>query len=73
MIGQPKFKHEDQVSFRFTAGGEEKTLAGVIYVVDAFGTIEQQEEPSYDIEALVEGRAVLFKHIPESDVTERRD
>ncbi len=73
MIGEPKFKYEDQVSFRITIGGEEQVLAGVIYVVDAYGTFEQREEPSYDIEALFNGRVVLFKHIPESFVFERRE
>ncbi len=33
-------------------------MDGVIYVVDANGTFEQNEEPSYDIEALYEGEVV---------------
>ncbi len=71
MIGQPKFKREQQVKFTISMNGEERTLNGVIYIVDAYGTFEQQEEPSYDIEAFVEGEIILFKHIRESLVSER--
>ncbi|MDO4647099.1 MAG: hypothetical protein Q4B26_00515 [Eubacteriales bacterium] len=72
MIGNPKFKQEQQVKFTFESQeGVLKTYEGVVYVVDANGTSEQQEEPSYDIFALVEGEKILFKHIRESQVSER--
>lgn len=71
MLGQPKFKVEDRVSFTFEIEGTSKKIDGVVYVVDAEGTAEQTEEPSYDIEAFYQGEVVLFKHVRESLVTER--
>ncbi len=71
MIGNPKFQREDRVTFTINLRGEERTLDGVIYIVDAYGTFEQKEEVSYDIEALVDGSVVLFKHIRESAVSGR--
>ncbi len=71
MLGKPKFKREDLVSFFFDIEGEMQKINGVIYVVDAEGTAEQQEEPSYDIEAFFRGETLLFKHIRESLVTVR--
>ncbi len=71
MLGNPKFKQEDLVSFNFEIEGEIQKIDGVIYVVDADGTSEQHEEPSYDIEAFFRGEVMLFKHIRESEVTTR--
>lgn len=72
MLGQPKFQREDRVSFTMKSeDGSLQTIDGVVYVVDAFGTFEQNEEPSYDIEAFFEGRVVLFKHIRETLVNKR--
>ncbi len=73
MIGAPKFKREDRVTFVWEVEGEKKKINGVIYVVDADGTAEQTEEPSYDIEAFYEGQVVLFKHIRESLVELRAE
>lgn len=71
MLGHPKFKQEDLVSFQFEIEGELQKIDGVIYVVDAEGTAEQNEEPSYDIEAFFRGEVLLFKHIRESEVSAR--
>ncbi len=71
MLGEPKFKREEQVRFTFDIKGEERSFDGVIYIVDAYGTFEQKEEVSYDIEALMDGEVVLFKHVRESCVTKR--
>ncbi len=71
MLGKPIFKQQDQVSFTTVVDGEEKTLQGVVYIVDMYGIEGQYEEPSYDIEALYEGEVMLFKHIPESKVAVR--
>ncbi len=71
MLGKSIFKQEDQVTFTAIIDGKEKRLDGVVYVVDIYGTDEQCEEPSYDIQALYEGDIVLFKHIPESRVAVR--
>jgi len=61
MIGKPKYKENDVVSFKI--GNEVET--GYVYIVDAYGTFEQNEEPSYDI--MVEEGAMpgLYKHIRE--------
>ncbi len=71
MLGKPKFRQEDLVSFNYDIEGEIKKIDGVIYVVDAEGTVEQHEEPSYDIEAFFRGEVMLFKHIRESEVSHR--
>ena len=63
-LGKPKFKRGDIVEFE--ARGEIKR--GRVYIVDAFGTFEQMEEPSYDI--MVEEENCLYKHFPESNVRE---
>ena len=49
MLGKPRFKREDLVTFNFNIEGEIQKIDGVIYIVDAYGTFEQNEEPSYDI------------------------
>ena len=72
-IGQPKFKREDLVTFTISTDQQEVTIHGDIYVVDAFGIPGQNQEPSYDIEALYNGEVVLFKHIPESQVSPRSE
>ena len=68
MLGRPKFKYEDEV--RFTFNGSQ--FIGKVYVVDAYGTFEQNKEVSYDI--MVEhfptpdGEPCLIKHIVETDL-----
>jgi len=49
--------------------GANTNLTGKVYIVDPYGTFEQNEEPSYDV--MVEnykgsGQACLVKHIRES-------
>lgn len=65
VIGSPRYKRGDMV--KLVCDGAEKT--GEIYVVDAFGTFEQNEEPSYDIH--IEDERCLYKHICESDIIEK--
>lgn len=60
--GRPRYRWGDLV--RIKLGDTEKI--GKIEIVDAFGTFEQSEEPSYDI--LVEEDNCLYKHICESGV-----
>lgn len=62
MIGKPKYKIEDNVAFVFKG----REISGVIYIVDSYGTFEQNEEPSYDIYSPLEN--CLFKHVRESSV-----
>lgn len=62
MIGKPKFKLNQKVSFNF-CDTEKK---GVVYVVDSYGTFEDKSDVSYDI--LVEEENMLYKHINEKYV-----
>lgn len=71
MLGNPKFKQEDLVTFNFEVDGKIEKINGVIYVVDPYGTSEQAGEASYDIEAFFRGEIMLFKHIRESKVFPR--
>lgn len=71
IIGKPIFKYEDQVGFYLKPYGEaeKKFFVGKVYIIDAYGTFEQNEEPSYDI--MVEdyngtGRPCLVKHVRQS-------
>ena len=65
MLGKPKYKLEDKVSFKLS---DNKQLTGNIVIIDKYGTFEQNEDVSYDI--LVNTcdeypNGCLFKHIPE--------
>ena len=73
MIGYPKYSIGDEVSFEFPFGGEMKTVTGKVFIVDKYGTFEQNEEPSYDVMAPDprNGKEMcLFKHIRESRIVE---
>ncbi len=61
-LGHPKYTYKDEVVF--LCRGEE--ITGRIDIVDAYGTFDQNEEPSYDIYR--EENNTLYKHIPESCV-----
>lgn len=64
VLGKPQYNYDDIV--RFNCMDEVKT--GWICVVDAYGTFEQNEEPSYDV--YVEDEKCLYKHIIESRIIE---
>lgn len=71
MIGNPRYDYGDKVKFSvFDENKKEHELVGEIYIIDAYGTFEQNEEVSYDI--MVEespfGNPCLFKHITEPGV-----
>lgn len=57
-----KFKLDDKVTFT----SENEVKEGTIFIVDRYGTFEQNVEPSYDI--LVESENCLYKHIVQSKV-----
>jgi hypothetical protein len=62
MIGRPKYKWREVVSFKW----RNTVVTGQIQIVDAYGTFEQGEEPSYDIMIMYEGSECLVKHVRES-------
>ena len=64
MLGNPKYKYGEEVLFDIDG----RSLKGRIYIVDAYGTFFQADEPSYDV--MVEKEKCLYKHIPESWVQE---
>ena len=70
MIGKPKYKVGDKVSFKIKDDGETFIINGKVYIVDAYGTFEQNEEPSYDIMAeeshYDKNSPCLYKHVRES-------
>ena len=70
-IGKPLFKRGDTVGFYVKLHSENKEIfcEGKICTVDAYGTFEQNNEPSYDV--MVEnfynkGKSCMVKHIAES-------
>ena len=68
MIGKPKFKQGDKVSFMW----EDQLKIGYVDIVDAYGTFEQNEEPSYDILIKNKEEHCLYKHFRESLVKKVR-
>ena len=67
-MGKPKYHLGEFVRFRVINSGDTKNKDGIIRIVDAFGTLEQQEEPSYDIEIIENEDVCLCKHIRESNI-----
>ena len=65
ILGRPRYRREDMVKIKWN----NTVKIGKVCTVDAFGTFEQNEEPSYDI--FVEEDNCLYKHICESDVLGR--
>ena len=64
MRGKPLYKIGDKVQFTL----ENKTYEGVVYIVDKYGTFEDQSDASYDIMVDNWGpkhEECLFKHITE--------
>lgn len=60
MIGKPKYNYNDTVSFVI----DNKVKTGTVYIVDEYGTFEDDSDVSYDI--MVEEEQTLYKHIKES-------
>lgn len=62
MIGEPRYSKGDDVYFLFNGD----MLHGSVFVVDRYGTFEQNEEPSYDILDNISN--TLYKHVREKFV-----
>ena len=65
-IEAPKYNRGDTVRFKIK---DDTTYVGVVEIIDAYGTFEQDEEPSYDI-YVQDGQGCLYKHIRQSWVLE---
>ena len=66
MIGNPKFKRGDVVTF--TIG--EKEITGKVFVVDVFGIWLDRSDVHYDI--MVEEQNMLYKHVKEKQVRKEK-
>lgn len=72
MVGKPKYKIDDVVSFKLKDEDREYILTGKVYVVDRYGTFFDDSDVSYDI--MVDSGdypmsyPCLFKHIREDGV-----
>ena len=75
MIGKPKYQVGDKVTFKIFEDNKRslklniKTYNGTIYIVDQYGTFENDSDVSYDIMVSDFGpkhEECLFKHITES-------
>ena len=65
IIGKPLYKRYDTVSFDLDG----QTYTGKVCIVDTYGTMEQNEEPSYDVSVedfRDSGKHCLIKHLRES-------
>ena len=60
MVGKQKYKIGDNVSFTL----ENEIKQGEIYIVDKYGTFEDDSDVSYDI--FVKSDNVLYKHVKET-------
>ena len=78
-IGEPKFKVGDRVWFTadgMVASNNEDRLANefkrpvaTVAIVDALGTFEQHDEPSYDLWLeQTDGSKLMWKHIRQSEL-----
>lgn len=63
-IGRPKYQLEERVGFIWNTGNEQVKLYGKIVVVDAYGTLFQTREVSYDIQV----GNTWYKYIKESEI-----
>ena len=63
MVGQPKYKYGDKVSFKL----DDKVKVGTIYIIDKYGTFFDDSDVSYDV--MVEPENCLYKHIREDGLT----
>ena len=71
MLGFPKYKRDDMVTFKFRRNGQDIVITGKVFIIDPFGTFDQTAEVSYDVIApdpWNRGEICLFKHVPESNI-----
>lgn len=72
MIGKPKFKLGELVNFKLGR----KVYSGKIYIIDSYGTFEDDSDVSYDIMVngfFKEGEDCLVKHINEKLIIEAKN
>lgn len=75
-MNKPKYNYKDKVKFNLLYNNKEYTIIGEIYIIDKYGTVEQNEEPSYDIYVdnfTDTNEPCLVKHVRESAIIEKVD
>ena len=60
--GRPQYKKSERIIFEY----EGEFLKGFVEIIHAYGTIDQNEEPSYDIYSDETGS--LYRYVKESDI-----
>ena len=73
-MNKPKYNYNDVVSFELEHNDKTYLCTGKVYIVDKYGTIEQNVEPRYDIMVdnfLDSKEPCLVKHIRESSIIEK--
>jgi len=65
MLGKPKYKVGDNVTFSFNG----KEFEGIVYVVDAYGVFEDNTDVHYDIK--VYSLNCVFNHVKECYVQQK--
>lgn len=71
MLGKPKYSIGEEVVFHLeNRRGVDTSFIGKIYIIDAYGTFEDNTDVSYDILAkdADDGKDILFKHVSEKSV-----
>lgn len=72
MLGKPKYNYDEEVIFKINYDENEYKINGRIFIIDAYGTLEQNKEVSYDImvnnSPLHDNGPCLFKHIIETQI-----
>ena len=66
-----KYNIDDEVKFSLEMNGRTFNVKGEVKIIDAYGTFEQKEEPSYDVminNPLEPSQQILIKHIRESSL-----
>lgn len=66
MRGNPQYKLGDIVDFVFN---KDQIKTGIVAIVDAYGTLSNPFDASYDI--LIKEENTLYKHITESFVVKK--
>lgn len=71
MVGKPKYKYGDKVSFKLN----DKKIVGIVYIIDSYGTFFDDSDVSYDILATEKNGIdqCLYKHIREDGVTKEEE
>ena len=75
-LGKPKYNYNDVVSFELEHNGKTYLCTGKVYMVDKYGTLEQNEEAGYDVivDNFLGGKEpCLVKYIRESSIIDSEE